>query len=253
MRKSDSILLCFFLACVPFVLPGSALSAGTEKENSCVRCHAAMPGSSFVGARSHDWKGSIHQKRGVTCDKCHGGDPRSSGEKQSHKGVLGSNNPRSSVYYKNIPATCGKCHGAEFYKFRRSLHYKILETTGKGAECVTCHGSMVTTVLTPDTVEAACERCHNERMGVFPDVPKKAKTVLLLLKESADLVDANRKLYRPAEGSAAAASLREAEASLQSAKLDWHTFDLDAVSGEVQDAYNSLKKLSRGESNQSRK
>lgn len=221
-----------------------AHAADQKKENSCVHCHAGLPGSSFVGARSHDWKGSIHQKRGVTCDKCHGGNPLSSGQKEAHEGVLGSNNPKSSVYYKNIPSTCGKCHGGEFYKFRQSPHYRLLQSKGQGPECVTCHGSMVTTVLTPDTVESVCERCHNERMGIFPYVPKKAKAVLLLLRESIDLLDADKKLYHPAEGSVNDRLLRDAQASLQSAKLDWHTFDLNAVTENLRNLYNALKKLS---------
>ncbi len=139
---------------------------------------------------------------------------------------------------------CGKCHGVEFYKFSRSAHYKLLETTGKGPECVTCHGSMVTSILTPDTVQSVCEKCHNDRMGIFPCVPEKAKAVLLLLRESTDLLDADKKLYHPAEGTAKAAALRDAQLSLHAARLNWHTFDLHSVIGDVELAYNSLKKAS---------
>jgi hypothetical protein len=240
MRRFRYIRAYFLLACAVFISSAAYPASDKETANSCVRCHAALPGNSFVGAKSHDWTGSIHQKRGVTCDKCHGGNPGVSTEKEAHAGVLASNNPRSRVYYKNIPSTCGKCHGAEFYKFKQSRHYTILESTGKGAECVTCHGSMVTTVVTPETVEAVCERCHNQRMGVFPDVPKRARVVLLLLRESTDLLDADKELYRLGKDSAKAAGLRDAEASLKSAKLDWHTFNLDAVTGYLNDMYKKL-------------
>ncbi len=245
MSKRDYIAACSLVACSALILSFAAHAATVQKKgNSCVDCHAGLPGSSFVGARSHAWKGSIHQKRGVTCDKCHGGDPRAFGQKEAHSGVLGSNNPQSSVYYKNIPSTCGKCHGAEFYKFSRSRHYQILESSGKGPECVTCHGSMVTSILTPDTIQSLCEKCHNDRMGIFPYVPKKAKAVLLLLRESTALLDADKKLYHLAERSAKAASLRDAQLSLHSARLDWHTFDLDSVIADLQITYNSLKKVS---------
>jgi hypothetical protein len=215
-----------------------------EAENSCVQCHFKLPAGSFVAVRSHDWKGSVHQKHGVTCDKCHGGNPHASSEKEAHVGVLGSSNPQSSVYFKNVPATCGKCHGAELYEFTRSYHYRMLESEGKGPTCVTCHGSMVVSVLSPDNVAAVCERCHNERMGIFPYVPQKARAVLLLLRESIALVDADSKLYHPAEGSPGAEYLMDARSALHSAKLDWHRFDLDTITGHLQVVYNSLKQLS---------
>jgi hypothetical protein len=247
MSKRDSISLCaLMIVCsvLFFSAPGYSAEGG-KTENSCVHCHSQLPGSSFVGARSHSWTGSIHQKHGVTCDKCHGGNPRAAAQKEAHAGVLGSGNPQSAVYYKNIPSTCGKCHGAEFYKFTQSLHYNRLEATGRGPECVTCHGSMVTSILTPDTIAAVCEQCHNERLGIFPFIPQKAKAVLLLLRESMALFDADQRLYHPAEGTVEARNMRDARASLHSARLDWHKFDLDTITGHLQKMYNSLEALPR--------
>ena len=244
MSRLERILVCCVIAWSVCISSTTVNAAGNEDEsNSCVNCHMRLPGSSFIGVRSHSWKGSIHQKKGVTCDKCHGGNPHASDQKAAHAGVLGSSDPRSPVYYKNIPSTCGKCHGGEFYKFTQSLHYKILESKGKGPECVTCHGSMVTSILTPDTVASVCEQCHNERMGIFPYVPQKAKAVLLLLRESEALLDADRKTYHSARGSAGERYLREAQSALHSAKLDWHRFDLDAITDRLQDLYNYLEKL----------
>jgi hypothetical protein len=251
MSKLDHVLVCALFLCNAFLFPPPANAADDKKTwNSCVACHSQLPGSGFVAVKSHGWTGSIHQKHGVTCDKCHGGDPRAPKQKEAHAGVLGSNDPRSAVYFKNIPSTCGKCHGAEFYKFTQSVHYQRLESEGKGPECVTCHGSMVTSILTPDTIAAVCERCHNARMGVFPYVPQKAKAVLLLLRESTALIDADVKLHRPAEGTEHARALRDARSSLHSARLDWHKFDLDTVIADLQDLYNSLKKLSPGKTHQ---
>jgi hypothetical protein len=249
MSKIDQVLVCALLACGAFLFAASANGADENKTgNSCVACHSQLLGSSFVGAKSHSWKGSVHEKHGVTCDNCHGGDPHASGQKEAHRGVFGSGDARSMVYFKNIPSTCGKCHGAEFYKFTQSLHYKRLESEGKGPECVTCHGSMVTSIPTPETVAAVCERCHNARMGVFPYVPQTAKAVLLLLRESNDLLDAKVKLYHPVDGTERGKALRDAQSSLHSAVLDWHKFDLDTIISELQDLHNSLNKLSQGRS-----
>lgn len=245
MPKLIRAILCALLLCGATTLPALSRAAdGKVSGNSCVQCHSRLPGSSFIGAKSHSWTGSVHEKHGVTCDKCHGGDPRASGQKEAHAGVLGSSVPASPVYFKNIPSTCGKCHGAEFYKFTQSRHYKMLESAGRGPECVTCHGSMVTSMPTPDTIAATCAQCHNERMGIFPSVPQKAKAALLLLTESAALLDAESKLHRPAEG--AERALRDARSSLHSAKVDWHKFDLDLIIDDLQHTYDSLKKLPSG-------
>src|SRR5512141_962956 len=125
LHKFLFVLACLLSALSALLFSGIS-DAADPIGNSCVHCHSGLPGSSFVGAKSHSWTGSAHQKRGVTCDKCHGGNPAAPGEKEAHQGVLGSKNPQSSIYYKNIPSTCGKCHGAEYFKFKRSLHYRLL-------------------------------------------------------------------------------------------------------------------------------
>ncbi len=241
MSLHDRILVWTILLTGLFLFSGSAHAASHEETaNSCVRCHSRLPGSSFPGVKFHSWVGSVHQKHEVSCDKCHGGNPDAAQEEEAHTGVLGSSNPESRVYFKNIPSTCGKCHGAEFYKFSQSLHYKMLESAGRGPECVTCHGSMVTHILSPDNLVTVCQRCHNDRMGIRPYIPQKAKAVLLLLRESQALLDATEALHSPAEGSRAAEQMRSARSSLHSAKLEWHKFDLDAITGYLQEMFDSL-------------
>ncbi len=234
----------FVLSCVAFVYVHCAISAeNAVKINSCVQCHSKLPASSFYGVKSHGWIGSIHQRKGIKCNDCHGGNPGAAGEKEAHTGVLGSSDPHSTVYFKNIPATCGKCHGAEYYKFKQSVHYQMLESTGRGPECVTCHGSMVTKVLTPDEMSGVCARCHNARMGILPNVPRKAKQVLLLLRESKALLAADKQLHPAPRSARTAQILNGAEVDLHDAKLDWHKFDLDSISNYLLKFYDTTEKL----------
>ena len=117
----------------------------------------------------------------------------------------------------------------------------MLETNGRGPECVTCHGSMVTRILSPDNLASVCEQCHNERMDIRPYIPQKAKAVLLLLRESQELLDVIKKLHPTAGSTMEAERMRAAQASLHSAKLEWHEFDLDTITGYLQEMYDSLK------------
>jgi len=215
----------------------------TAPENSCVACHAGLPADTLVKVKAHGWKGSVHQQHGVTCDRCHGGVPTAEGKEEAHAGLLGSGEPASPVYFKNIPATCGKCHGAEFYKFSQSRHYRMLEETGRGPECVTCHGSMETRVLAPETLAAVCERCHNERIGVFPYVPQKARAILLLLRQGEQLLAVEKQLYGSAPGTETARELGSAGAALHAARLEWHKFELDTITDHLQDFSATLEKL----------
>ncbi len=241
MSICKRILVGAVLLAGVLIFGGTVYGATEKMENSCVQCHSGLPGGSFLGVKSHSWKGSVHAKHDVTCDQCHGGNPNAVTKNEAHVGSLGSRNPQSKIYFKNIPATCGKCHGAEFYKFRQSLHYKLLESKGKGPECVTCHGSMVTSILTPDNVATVCERCHNRRMNIRPYIPQKAKAVLLLLRESKSLLDLHEKVYQPGAESEQNHNLQEARAFLHSAKLEWHRFDLDRITEYLQEMYNSLE------------
>lgn len=244
MSRARFSTTCFVVLCVGLIYVHRALSAEkTAQGNSCVQCHSKLPASSFYGAKSHGWVGSIHQRHGITCNDCHGGNPAAPGEKQAHIGVLGSSDPHSPVYFKNIPATCGKCHGAEYFKFKQSLHYQMLESTGQGPDCVTCHGSMVTKVLSPDALAGVCARCHNQNMHIFPDVPQKAKQVLLMLRESKALLDADQRVYTAPRSAKTAQILDEAAIELHDAKLDWHKFDLNSITNYLLKFYNTMEKL----------
>ena len=61
MSKLDRILVFTFLACSVLLFHPAAYGKDENRTgSSCVVCHFRLPGSSFVGVKSHSWKGSIH-------------------------------------------------------------------------------------------------------------------------------------------------------------------------------------------------
>ena len=201
--------------------------------NGCVSCHERLPATTAGGHSFQDWRGSPHGRAGATCDRCHGGDPAATDREAAHRGVYTSRESRSKVYYTRIPATCGGCHQQELDFFSKSRHYTQLVTTGRGPNCVTCHGSMAIRVLSPGEMEATCSACHNTERRAPATAPVSARYLLVLLQQvdfgirMTEALEARSPQGRPRE--AAAAHLRQASRTMERARQGWHSFDLDLV------------------------
>lgn len=187
--------------------------------NTCVMCHQGLKPSL---TRAHDfgeWAGSIHAQKGVACEACHGGNPNESEAQKAHQGVLKSKNSQGPLYFANIPETCGDCHTAELAAFKKSYHYRELKRTGKGPNCVTCHGSMATHILNPKELDQSCSFCHAQR-GIASEALvtlneagaqlKKWGALAKTLSSDEQMIDRQRETYR-------------------SLKVKWHSFDLEKV------------------------
>src|SRR3972149_3483763 len=178
------ILLVLLLSLSTFI-PVNIVVA--EPNNSCIECHKDLPAGSYAGHKFSDYTGSVHDRNGVRCEACHGGDPVHADKTAAHKGVFRSGDPKSAIYFRNLPQTCGKCHGEELVNFSRSSHYAELKTSGRGPSCVTCHGSMGTFILTSGQIMEFCTVCHNNKRGILPNAPQEVKNVLSMM-ELADTV-----------------------------------------------------------------
>ena len=220
--------LSLVMAMLAFV-PGQKLGAA----NGCVSCHERLPASTAGGHSFQDWRASPHGRAGATCDKCHGGDPAATDRDAAHRGVFTSRESRSRVYYTRIPATCGSCHQQELDAFSQSRHYTQLVTTGRGPNCVTCHGSMAIRVLSPGEMEATCSACHNAERRAPATAPVSARYLLVLLQQVDFGIRVTEALasQSPQAGlrEAAGRQLQQARATMTSARQGWHTFDLDRV------------------------
>jgi hypothetical protein len=105
----------------------------------------------------------------ATCVSCHGGhDIRSLGDSSS------------PIFWKNVPETCGQCHGDIYEQFTESVHGTgVAQGLRDAPVCTDCHGEHTvkshtdpTSPVHPLRVAAAtCERCHaseliTERYGL---------------------------------------------------------------------------------------
>jgi hypothetical protein len=219
-------------------------ASAVEQENTCENCHRD-PNFLVTNRKLHEyyqeWSGSVHRQEGVTCDECHGGDPTASDKALSHSDGIGAADPSSGIYYGNVVDTCGTCHEAVLDGFRKSEHFEHVEKKGddvQGPTCVTCHGSMNSSILDVNSVEDACARCHNEKTDNHPENPEKAKSIL---NHFLSISRFYRYITIRAEPEEAAAFFQEIDPKLKHLSVTWHTFDLEKIEKETREVLALFK------------
>lgn len=210
---------------IPLFFIAPPTSAKSAKEDSCVACHQKLKSSSLLEHNYADWKNSIHAKKGIGCEACHGGNPQAMDPVKAHQGVLPSGDKKSSVYFQNVAQTCGKCHSEEYKEFKKSSHYRMLQNTGKGPNCLTCHGSMATTILKYAEMENTCSLCHGK--------PTQAAKALSLIDTAKRSLDLYRKKLTQKWGTKIPKEDQEKEKEYlhryRQIQQMWHSFDITKV------------------------
>lgn len=208
-------------------LLAAAAGAGAADKAACVECHRGVKTGVVEAHNFGDWKRSAHARAGVSCEACHGGDAAAKDKASAHKGVLRSSDPASAIYFTRIPGTCGACHSAELAAFRQSAHFKELESSGKGPNCVTCHGSMANVVLGPRELEHTCMLCHRQPTQAFAARMQLDVTASMVAGLAAELrrAKAAGAMDLPSQEKA----YREIVALQREAAVTWHTFKLADV------------------------
>jgi len=225
---------------------GRAESKPTKAEtNTCVACHRTAAAAASFGSRTQDqflhWYGAVHGRKGVTCENCHGGDPKNPDKNGAHRGVLSTRDPKSPVYFKNVPRTCGRCHREVFRQFTTSKHYRDLKNDSRAPICITCHGfKMDIDVINPLQIAGRCSLCHNNtESGVEPDVAEEARNALeqvLQTKTALDEASVAVKFMGDPGSPATDAIIRRVEEGRQQLKFSaphWHAFDLGKFATEL--------------------
>jgi hypothetical protein len=242
----------FLLPALITIWPASAKLNNTAqkaepdyKNNNCVNCHAKLLEPLRVGNRYLEWQFSRHQEKGASCEKCHGGDPSAKEKQKAHAGVSPASDPQSRLSRKNQPETCGACHQNVAGAFVESAHYKRLNGIGLGPSCNTCHAHMATRVIysAVDTANL-CSRCHNSInfLNPSPEIPARAKETMMSLHRAGYVINWARLLLNNARMwnlslSEETNEFKAAEDTLREARVKWHTFDLDAVRKQADEAF----------------
>jgi hypothetical protein len=110
---------------------------------SCESCH---------GEALSDFSSSVHHRRGVECQACHGTDALDS--ERTAQGQ--SPHVRQSTFLgkpKNIVEFCSRCHAADAESFRSGKHAGVMD-------CLACHSHHSTSPAEFAEISRACSRCH---------------------------------------------------------------------------------------------
>lgn len=247
MLKIKVSLLLLFSLSILSLLPASAQKQQRQKasasrlaayrDNSCVACHSRLAEPLRVSAHFFEWLNSSHEQSGVSCEKCHGGNPSSNIVEAAHRGVTRATFVTSTLHAKNLPETCGSCHREVVSAFVKSKHYQLLQSSGSAPSCTTCHHHMATTVIYwPPETTLLCASCHDkaERIGpVTSEIAQQAGDVIAAFLRGDEVIDWSHYLISEAEKKkrrfpAQKAELIRLAEILKEAKLSFHAFDLKA-------------------------
>lgn len=157
------------------------LAPAAAEGNSCTNCHQSADFfASYPKLHQYyqQWLASPHKQSAVTCDDCHGGNPKATVMEKAHNGVLPMNDKRSTLYYQQQPETCGQCHADKKRQFVRSKHYTALLDQRSAPTCTTCHSAMSRRPELRSIVLNACRNCHGEGNSEnLPLIAKQAEQV----------------------------------------------------------------------------
>ncbi len=220
----------------------------TVREISCsLECHEDVIRRT-ASDNFQQWSDSDHSKYHVTCDACHGGNPDLKTEAEAHAAMKDINDPDSTIYFKNIPDTCGECHAEELEHFKNTMHYQRLRSTASGPSCITCHQPHSFKILKASELTALCSVCHNPKDKIAAaSVPQDAKRALEKQKEfQEELLKAKSAV---ADAKAAGGDISYAQMDLDRAisvmnniPSLWHEFNLKDFDQQIQNGIDWAKK-----------
>jgi hypothetical protein len=127
------------------------------EENQCISCHSSDQMKPEFQEIVDAWQPSWHAQNGISCENCHGGDPKDAEASMSReRGFVGT------PQYQEVPDFCGKCHIGILSSYLESGHGKALRASKKAPNCVTCHGSHNIRKASIEIINPQlCTKCHS--------------------------------------------------------------------------------------------
>ncbi|GBD98189.1 hypothetical protein BMS3Abin07_00197 [bacterium BMS3Abin07] len=215
------------------------------EEGVCVDCHTSdVMKPDYLGI-PQEWKMSIHYENKVSCHDCHGGNPSDSAVScgTPHSGFVGI--PK----YKEVPKMCGKCHIGILKQFNDSKHGKALMTSGRGPNCVTCHGSHKIQKANMNIInKVRCTRCHSYKRA---KIMKQAlfmtekrisdinHSIRQLRSSGASTEKAKKMLFRTEAGFRTL--FHSVDVSLVKGRTAGFSRKLDVIEGMIADIYKEIR------------
>ena len=156
------------------------------ERNVCIDCHTSDLMKEDYRTIPAEWRKSVHYQNEVSCQNCHGGDPKDAARSMKpESGFVGVPKP------KMVPEFCGKCHIGIKENYLESGHAKALLTTGRGPNCVTCHHSHDIQKASINIInENLCGLCHSY------DRAREMKAALLLTEQQINRLDRDLKTLK---------------------------------------------------------
>jgi hypothetical protein len=195
----------------------------------CIECHSSEMMKPEERDIPRKWEKSVHYQNGISCHNCHGGDPQDAENAMSpQRGFVGA------PAYNQVPEFCGKCHVGILKNFLESGHGKAVMSSGKGPNCVTCHGSHAIQKASIHIIsEQLCTRCHSyARVKIM-------KQALFVTENKMNEIDKSLK-----ELKAGGVFTEEEEKSLFSTQAQFrtlfHTEDVSLVKKRTDEFLNKL-------------
>lgn len=214
------------------------------EENVCISCHASQTMKPDFQEITEAWQASWHAQNRISCEHCHGGDPRDAALAMSpQRGFLGT--PKD----KDVPEFCGKCHIGILTNFLESGHGKALKAGKKAPNCVVCHGSHNIQKASIDIIsEQLCTKCHSyERAKIMKVALFVIETRISQLEQRLQKLK-REGIYPGADEKSLFSTQAEfrtlfhtVDANLVRSRTDEFTSKLDQIDKNIQDTYHKLR------------
>ena len=217
------------------------------ESNQCVVCHLHLVQTRSVLTHTDEWITSRHALYRIGCEKCHGGDAKAATRDEAHRGVMPSRDRGSSVYWMELPKTCGGCHQVEASAFALSFHGSLLQQGSATAPtCTTCHTSMTADVPSGIELQERCSRCHSNDHDdravrgrrACEDIAALRKRLSVAKVEVAGVLDSGRRQMLDT-------AWRDANVAVRSCIAAIHRFDQSRVDERLADAKAQVDRLVR--------